>query len=143
MSETEPLTQITEMLASDLIRKRKEGIATAAELLASDQMPNTVRALLENVAKHDDMMTVREAAQAALDADYKRRNPPPPDYVFGAKCPHCQHVSYLDKREVCPKLNQVDREVKIRDGVELDTITVICKHCTKEFKTAIPCKGYK
>lgn len=143
MTAPDPLLQLKELLANSLIGKRKAGITRAAQLLADDQHILQVRALLEGVAKNDAIGIVREAARAVLDADEKRRNPPPPDYVFGAKCPHCHHISYLDKREVCPKLTNLDREVKLRDGVELDTITVTCKHCGKEFKTGVPCKGYK
>lgn len=138
-----PLTQLQQMLTSDLIRKRKAGIAMAAEMLAADTQPEAVRALLEGIAKNDAMLTVREAAQAALDADDKRRNPPPPDYVFGAKCTFCHHVSYFDKRKVCPNQDNVTREVTMRGGLELDSISVPCKHCGKEFKTPVPCKGYK
>ena len=143
MPDPDPLTQLNEMLTSDLIRKRKAGIAMAVEMLATDAQPEAVRALLEGIAQNDAMLTVREAAQAALDADDKRRNPPPPDYVFGAKCMYCHYVTQLDKRVVCPKQGNITREVTVRDGLELDTILVKCKHCGKEFKTPVPCKGYK
>jgi glutaredoxin len=145
MSESQKLSQLQQMLTSDLIRKRKTGIAMAAEMLASDAQAQSeaVRVLLDGVAKNDAMLTVREAAQAALDADEARRNPPPPDYVFGAKCPHCHSVTQLDKRVVCPNQGNVTREVIVRDGLELDTILVTCKHCGQDFKTPVPCKGYK
>jgi hypothetical protein len=144
MTNPQQLTQLTEMLTSNLIRKRKVGIDMADDMLICGLQPEQVRALLETVAKNDAMLTIREAAQAALDADHKRRTPPPPpDYVFGAKCPQCHSVTQLDKRVVCPNQGNVTREVILRDGLELDTILVTCKHCGQDFKTPVPCKGYK
>ena len=144
MTEPEQLTQLQQMLTSDLIRKRKAGIAMAAEMLASDQQSEAVRALLEEIAKNDGMLTVREAAQAMLDADHKRRNPPPPDYVFGGRCPN-GHVSYYDKREHCPKQGHGVYRTVSRDGKDLDEILLKCKtkDCGEEFFVAVDCDGYK
>ncbi len=142
---TDPLTQLNEMLTSDLIRKRKAGIVMAAEMLATDAQPQAVRALLEGIAKNDDMLTVREAAQVALDADQVRRNPPRPDYVFDARCPNGHVVSY-DKREHCPKKqgHGVYRTVS-RDGKDLDEVLLKCKvkTCGEEFFGPVNCEGYK
>ena len=138
------LTQLQQMLTSDLIRKRKAGIAMAAEMLATDAQPEAVRALLEGVAKNDAMLTVREAVRAALDADEARRNPPPPDYVFGGSCPK-GHVSYYDKREHCPKQAHGIYRTVSRDGKDLDEVLLKCKTkaCGEEFFVAVDCDGYK
>ncbi len=147
MLSNNKLRQLKEMLTSDLIRKRKAGIAMAAEMLATDAQPQAVRALLDDIAKNDAMLTVREAARAALDADDARRNPPPtksPDYVFGARCPN-GHVSYYDKREYCPKQGYLTRRTVTRDGKDLDEVLLKCKtkDCGEEFFVAVDCDGYK
>lgn len=139
MPNPTPLTQLEQMLTSDLIRKRKAGIVMAAEMLATDAQPEAVRALLGEIAKNDAILIIREAAQAALETDHKRRNPPPPDYVFGARCPN-GHVNYYDKREHCRSLGFV-----MRDGKESDEVLLKCKTkaCGEEFFVAINCDGYK
>ncbi len=146
MTETERLAQLKQMLTSNLIRERRAGIKMAVEMLANDLHSDEVRVLLENLAKNDLITTVQDDARQSLAADEAQRNPPPAaplDYVFGAKCTYCHHVNYLDKREVCPKQSNLSREVIVRDGQEMDFIWVTCKYCGKDFKTPVPCKGYK
>jgi hypothetical protein len=147
MSENEKLDQLKEMLSSELIRKRRAGIAMAVEMLASNLHWKDVRILLEDMAKNDLIGTVREDAQYALDEDDARRNPKKSasaDYVFSARCPN-GHVSYYDKREICPKSGIGHRRVVIRDGRESDEILLKCKTrgCGEEFAVEVDCEGYK
>jgi hypothetical protein len=144
MPYSDKLSELQQMLISTLIRKRKAGIAMAAEMLATDAQSQAVRALLDEIAKNDAMLTMREAAQAALDADQKRRNPPPPEYVFGGRCPN-GHVSYYDKREHCPKQGHGTYRTISRDGKDLDEVLLKCKtkDCGEEFFVVVDCDGYK
>jgi hypothetical protein len=145
MSNPTLLTQLQQLLSNPLIRERKAGIAAAAEMLANDQHVAQVRALLEEIAQNDLMITVQEAAQKALDVDDARRNPrppPPPDYVFSAVCPN-GHPNAYDKREYCPNPGNVPRLVIRSGGDELDEIMLRCKTCNATFSAPVPCKGYK
>ncbi len=146
MTNPERLTQLRQMLASHLIRERQAGIKMAAEMLVKDLQRDEVRAQLENLSQNDPINMVKDEARKVLAADNARLNPAlaaPPDYVFGAKCQHCHHITYFDKRKVCPNQGNVTRGVIRRDGQELDNIQVTCEHCSKDFMTLVPCKGYK
>jgi hypothetical protein len=147
MTDPKPLTQLKEMLASNLIRTRKEGIKMADEMLANDTQPELVRALLTELAKSDPMIIVREAAKVVLDLDGARRNPPPaksPDYIFQARCPD-GHVNYYDKRVYCPRRGNVPRSMVSRGGKNLDEVLIKCtgKACGKEFSVEVDCEGYR
>jgi len=146
MTETERLTQLRQMLGSNLIRERRAGIKMAAEMLAHNLDRNEVHEMLTALAKDDLIGTVRTDAQNALADDDAHRHPtpaPPPDYVFGAKCKYCHTITYLDKRKVCQKQGDLNREVVVRDGQVVNAISVTCEHCGKEFKAFVPCEGYK
>jgi len=147
MTDPEKLNQLKEMLSSGLIRKRKTGIDMAAELLASDPQPKAVRDLLTDIAKHDAMITLREAARAVLSADEARRNPPTmtsPTYVFSARCSK-GHLSYYDKRTYCPKQDNVTRRSVARAGKNVDEILLKCRTsgCDEEFFAEVDCQGYQ
>lgn len=147
MTELEPLIQLKEMLASNLIRERKAGIEMSATMLTNDVQLEEVRALLAQLAKHDPIIIVREAAQAVLDLDDARRNPQPaksPDYVFQARCPD-GHVNYYDKRVYCPRRGNVPRSMVSRGGKNLDEVLIKCtgKACGKEFSVEVDCEGYR
>jgi hypothetical protein len=147
MTEPEKLTQLKEMLSSGLIRNRKAGIEMAAEILANDLQPKAVRDLLTDIAKHDAMITLREAARAVLNADEARRNPPTvtsPTYAFSARCPK-GHVSYYDKRVYCQKQGNVTRRSVARAGKNVDEVLLKCRtsSCNEEFFAEVDCKGYQ
>jgi hypothetical protein len=147
MTDPEQLNQLKEILSSGLIGKRKLGIDMAAELLANDPQPKAVRDLLTEIAKHDAMITLREAARAVLNADEARRNPPTvtsPTYVFSARCPK-GHLSYYDKRVYCPKQGNITRRAVVRAGKDVDEVLLKCKTsgCVEEFFVEVDCKGYQ
>ncbi len=121
MSESDLIGQLEGLLGSPNISQRKAGIAMAAEMLSGGQERVLVRALLEDLIAHEPLLTVREQAQAALAEDERRHSNASPDYVFGATCPN-GHVSYYDKRKVCPKSGTVIRRVVFRGGREVEEI---------------------
>lgn len=144
MPDIERLGQLKEILSSKLIRKRKAGIDMAGEMLANDIHRDQVRALLVVIAQKDSMLTLREAAQATLDGDEARHNPPAPDYVFDARCPK-GHVNSYDKREYCGRQGKVLRRTVSRDGKDLDEVLLKCKTkaCGEKFFVEVNCEGYK
>lgn len=145
MPEPDQLTQLQEMLASDIHSKRRAGVAFGAEMLANGLHRTEVRALLEQVVQNDLLTTIQADARQALAADDARHSPPKsPDYVFGAKCPQ-GHVSYYDKRETCPKSSNVTRRTVWRDERNVDELLLRCKTpgCKQEFYVEVNCEGYK
>ncbi len=88
---------------------------------------------------------MREQAQAILDAEIK----PPPSFaagetrhMFPVQCPHCQHITYFDKRRVCG----ADGHGQTGDqagGVVLDELLLTCEQCGHKMTHAVDCEGYK
>jgi len=140
------LLTLSQELAHEYIRVRKAGIRRAAKLLQEDRYREPVLALLEDVARKDLMMTVRELAQAVLDSEL-HRNSPPSDretsrHIFGVRCPD-GHVTYFDRRRVCPDSGTFVRNVVRRAGAELDEIALECRECGHEMFVTVDCEGYK
>lgn len=143
------LTPVLAQLAHDWIRVRKQGIEHAAKLLEREEYREEVLALLEDVARTDLMMTVREKAGAALHA-YRRRQAPTDAgegdsrHIFGVRCAK-EHVTYFDKRQVCAASSTFVRNVVRRAGMELDEIYLKCGEpdCDCEMVVRIDCEGYR
>ena len=53
------------------------------------------------------------------------------------------HVSYFDRRKICPPGGSVVRSVVRRDGKELDELLLKCKSCGEEVVVEVDCEGYK
>ncbi len=64
-------------------------------------------------------------------------------HIFGVKCPRDGHVTYFDKRRVCPDSGTFVRRVVRRGGVELDEIYLKCEQCGQELVVPVDCEGYK
>lgn len=65
--------------------------------------------------------------------------------IFGVTCAN-YHISYFDKRKVCPKSKEVIiRRVVQEDDKELDELILTCKTegCGKKIKVRVDCEGYK
>lgn len=142
------LNALASQLTHDYIRIRKDGIERAAELLKKGVHREEILALLDNIALNDLIMGVREKAQAVLDADAKKEAPQVPEgqsrHMFGAKCPN-GHVTYFDKRKVCPNNGILKRSVVRRGGTDLDEIYLKCgtSSCGAEMVVPVDCEGYK
>lgn len=63
---------------------------------------------------------------------------------FGVRCP-AGHVTYFDKREVCPDSGTLVRKVVEQDGKELDELILECGEadCSHEIVVRVDCEGYK
>ena len=142
MTESEWIVQLKALLGSPLISQRKAGIDMGRERLANGQERELVRALLEEVADHDPLVIVQELAQAALAEDDARHSTASPAYVFGATCPK-GHVSYYDRRKVCPKSEELVWRVVLRGGQDVNQVRLRCKTCGEEFFVEVDCEGYR
>jgi hypothetical protein len=142
------LNALASQLTHDYIRIRKDGIERAAELLKKGVHREEILAMLENIALNDLIMGVREKAQAVLDADAKKEAQQVPEgqsrHMFGARCPN-GHVTYFDKRKVCPNNGILKRSVVRRGGTDLDEIYLKCgtPGCGAEMVVSVDCEGYK
>ncbi len=143
------LITLYEQAAHDFIRLRKEASDLAAGMLTRDEHREEVLAVLEYLARHDQMMGVRDKAQEVLDADTKQHagqpqlpllRPADAQYTFGVRCSK-GHMSYFNKKHVCSeKLSPVHRRLQ-RAGAELDEIELTCKVCGETMIVRIDCEG--
>ena len=128
------------------IRERKAGIVQAMELLEAGVYREEILALIEDVARKDLMTTVQEEAQAMLNAVAQKDVPPVPEnasrHTFGVRC-QCGHVTYFDRRRVCPASSTFQRNIVRRADAELDEIYLPCEACDEEMVVRVDCEGYK
>jgi hypothetical protein len=128
------------------IRERKAGIVQAMELLEAGVYREEILALIEDVARKDLMTTVQQEAQAMLNAVAQKDVPPVPEnasrHIFGARC-QCGHVTYFDRRRVCPASSTFQRNIVRRADAELDEIYLPCEACDEEMVVRVDCEGYK
>ncbi|MSP14407.1 MAG: toll/interleukin-1 receptor domain-containing protein [Chloroflexi bacterium] len=132
------------------IAVRKAGIDRAAQMLQRGEHRQEVLALLEELAQKDLMRGVQEKAQAVREAEARRGENPPrpavsPDesrHIIGARCRN-GHVSYFDKRQICPPSSTFPRTILRRGGVDLDKMSLECQECGEELVVRVDCEGYK
>jgi predicted enzyme related to lactoylglutathione lyase len=143
----DPLLALAEDLAHRFIRRRKAGLRRAAELLGDARYREPLLALLEDLAREDPVEGVRQMARQVLDAQAAAA---PDDairggasrHVFGIRCPN-GHVTYFDKRRVCPDCGTLVRRVVRRGGLALDELALECEECGCEMVVTVDCEGYK
>jgi DNA-directed RNA polymerase subunit RPC12/RpoP len=147
---TDSLIVLSEKAAHEFIYIRKEAIDQAAGMLKRDEQREEVLALLEYLAHNDLMMGVREKAQEVLDADKKETTPSRPilrpddsRHMIGVRCKQCGHVTYFDRRCICPAQSQIVRKLTQRTGKELDEMELPCERCNHKILTHVDCEGYK
>jgi hypothetical protein len=145
MTTNDELDRLRIRLQHPYIRERKQALAEAKALLATTQERATFLDLLAAVARDDIAPSVRELAQAILDAESKATTPFPASeaqHMFPVQCPRCQHITYFDKRRVCGATGKIKRTVK-RGGIALDELLLTCEYCYHEMTHAVDCEGYK
>jgi TIR domain len=145
----DPLIQLAEKAADDLIAVRKEAINAAAGMLQSGEQREAVLAILEYLAHNDLMMGVRDKAQEVLDADARKAAAPPPflhladsRHIFGVRCKN-GHVTYFDKRRVCSAYKEVPRDIRHSAGLELDELHLKCETCGEDIVASVDCRDYR
>jgi hypothetical protein len=146
MPTSDDLGRLRTRLQHAHIRERRQAIAEAKALLAAGPRDRAfILNLLAAVARDDIAPSIRQEAQAVLDAESKAPAPYPAaeaQHFFSVQCPHCRHVHYFDKRRVCGAAGVVKRSVR-RDGVALDELILTCEQCRRTFTHAVDCEGYK
>ncbi len=147
---TDPLIKLSEQAAHEFNRIRKEATDQAAGMLERGEHREAVLAILEYLARNDLMMGVREKAQEVLEADAKRAAAPSPflhpgdsRHIFAVRCKECGHITYFDKRRVCPAQAHVVRKITQRGGAELDEMELPCEQCGHKMPTHVDCGGYR
>lgn len=145
------LLELAEKAAHEHSAVRKETIDQAADMLKRNERREEVLAVLEYLARHDLMMGVREKAQEVLDADAQGEATAAPRpllrqedsrHIFGARCKN-GHVTYFDKRRVCPASSMYVRSHEERAGKMLDLLYLTCVQCGEEIVVPVDCEGYK
>ncbi|MBS1252942.1 MAG: hypothetical protein MAG451_01985 [Anaerolineales bacterium] len=65
-------------------------------------------------------------------------------HIFGMRCPD-GHVTYFDKRKVCPDSGTLVRKIVKQAGKELDELILECGEagCAHEIVVRVDCEGYK
>jgi len=64
-------------------------------------------------------------------------------HIFGVKCKTCGHITYFDKRRVCPAQATIVRRKKKLAGVELDELELKCGQCGEKMTVHVDCEGYR
>jgi TIR domain len=145
--EADPeLAAVLEKLGHEYIRERKAGITQATGLLEREEYRAELVAILEELAQHDLITDVRNAAQAAVDQATARglrpANGSEARYIFARRCPN-GHVTYFDKRSVCPHSSTFVRKLVRVGEANLDEIYLRCGQCDAEMVVRVDCEGYR
>ena len=144
------LQSLAERASHEYIRERKAAIEQADTMLQHNEQREAVLALLEHLAQHDTITSVREKAQGVLNVHTQSHSQPSPQLsptvesrsIFGVRCKN-GHVSYFDKRYVCKATYPVPRGLTQRAGKELDELTLSCTTCGEAIVAHVDCEGYK
>lgn len=148
VNSVEPLLEFYALATHGLIRKRKESIALAADLLKKEIHRDEVLAVLEYLVRNDSITRVRDLAKEVLAAETKtgeeqvKPSDQPTKHNFGVRC-RKGHVTYFDKRVVCVASTPVLLETKQSANVELDELYLKCKTCGEEVVARVDCSEYR
>jgi hypothetical protein len=135
------------LLNHEYIREQKRGIAEAVALIQRGERREELLAVLEDLARHNLYGTVAAAAQQALDSlsGQVAQETPPADsrHTFGVRCPK-GHVSWYDKREVCPADGKVARSAVRKAEQDLTELMLPCRTagCPETVVVQVDCEGY-
>ncbi|MBP1466197.1 toll/interleukin-1 receptor domain-containing protein [Candidatus Chloroploca sp. M-50] len=135
------------LLSHEYIREQKRGIAEAVTLIQRGERREELLAMLEDLARHSLYNTVAAEAQQALASLSGQPAPEAPPaasrHTFGVRCPK-GHVSWYDKREVCPASGTIPRSTVRKAGQDLDELLLPCRTagCTETVVVRVDCEGY-
>lgn len=143
----DPLITLAELAASNLLAERKAAVKQAEIMLQQNDHRTEVCAILTDLAQHDLMIGVREAAQDALNIDARKQQTPPPpsllashqanvDDMIGVRCKKCSNVTYFNKHRICKESRPVMRGDK-------DELKLKCGTCGEAMTVHVDCEGYK
>jgi hypothetical protein len=146
-TSVDPLMLVCEQAAHEFIRERRAAIEHAIEMLQRGENREALLAILEYLAHNDQITTIREQAQAAIDALHPQPSPAfnfgDPRHIFSAVCKKCSHVNYFNKQRVCPPGGTIKRTILFRGDGERDELYLNCEKCKAELVVEVDCRGYK
>ena len=135
------------LLNHEYIREQKRGIAEAVALIQRGERREELLAVLEDMARQSLYGTVAEAAQHALDSlsgqVAQESSPAESRHTFGVRCPK-GHVSWYDKRVVCPADGKIARNVVRKADQDLTELILPCRTagCGETVVVRVDCEGY-
>jgi Putative ATP-dependent DNA helicase recG C-terminal/Caspase domain len=62
-------------------------------------------------------------------------------HFFGVQCTN-GHVTYFDKRRVCPTSSPIPNSTEPPTGIKLEELYLICEQCGSEMIVHVDCEGY-
>lgn len=144
------LQTLVDRASHEYIRERKAAIEQAATMLQQNQQREAVLALLEHLAQHDTITSVRDKAQEVLNAytqpSTQLSTSPSQNMdsssTFGVRCKN-GHISYFDKRYVCKATYEVPRGLSQHAGKNLDELILSCTTCGETIVAYVDCEGYR
>jgi hypothetical protein len=140
------LLEALQLLSHPHIRQQKEGVQKAAEFLKAGKYREPVLAALEDIVRKGLYQTVRDAAQGVIDAEKPKESAtaasPDSRHMIAARCPK-GHISYFDKRRICPDQGTIKRVIATRGDTKLDDIYLKCAECGEEMIVPVDCEGYR
>ena len=142
---TDELQSVFDLISHPHVKMRKEGIRIATELIRSGKFKNELFAILTEVVNHDLINSVKTEAKKTLDLfntqnDLSELEQSP--HKFGVRCSQ-GHISYFDRRIICPNSGVVKRSTQNRAGKRLDDIYLKCINCGEEMVVPVDCENYK
>jgi hypothetical protein len=144
---TDPLIQICQQITHPHISKRKDAINAAAVLLQRNEHRDELLALLAYIARKDMITSVRDKAQALLDAEHKGtntlKNVNQSKDIFPVECPN-KHTTYVNARRLCSQPEQVVFRSRPHTGKREREFLVSCstQGCGEVMSIYIDCGGY-
>lgn len=132
-------------LLTGTIKERKQGIQRAAGEIMGGTRREELLAHMDDLARADLMPGVRSAAQAVVDEARPKDavvDNTASRHIFGARCPN-GHVTYFDKRNVCPAHGTVERTTVDLAGKALDELLLNCGTCHEQVVVRVDCEGYR
>lgn len=143
--DDDELQLVSALLAHEHIRERKIGIRRAAALIQEGRFREQLLASLEDIARKDLMMGVREEAAKvlaqvagpAVAGTLSRES----RHSLRVRCPK-GHIVYFDRRQVCSDQAIVKRSVT-RAGTQLQEMLLTCPQDGEQLVVPVECEGYR
>lgn len=144
----DPLLKLFEKAAHEYISTRREAIEQAADMLKKGEHREAVLALLEYLAQYGPIMSLKDRAKEVLYVDAQKDAPSPfradeAKHIFEMRCKKCGHLSYFDRRRVCPLKKDGVRQSRTQGGKKLDVLRLACEKCGEVAFVDVDCEGYR
>ena len=149
---TYDLSAVFPQITNKYIRERRAGIERIDQILEKDgddpiTYEEELLAALEMIAIHDPIGNMRRLAKTVLEKHHEEHSRPSfaPDesrHMIGVRCIN-NHVTWFDKREICPASGTIKRLTVRRADQEFDELSLECGYCDETTVVTVDCEGYK